>query len=70
MTQNKAIVAALKAGKHLTDDSAYELCGTRRLSARIKELRDLGYQIGDIWRDGTSRFGRQMHYKEYFLVEV
>ena len=67
-SQNQMIIAALKAGKHITDDSARELCGTYRLSGRIKELRDRGFPIGDVWREGVARTGRPMRYKEYFWV--
>lgn len=70
MSQNQALLAALKAGKHITAASALELFGIFRLSARIHDLRKLGHNIGDAWREGTTRFGKQMRYKEYFLVEV
>lgn len=69
-SQSQILLAAMKAGKHITDESAQELCGTFRLSARIHDLRQMGYQIGDVWRVGITRTGKQMKYKEYFLVEV
>ena len=68
LTQNQSILAALKAGKHLTNTTARELCGTERFSARIKNLRDAGYMIGDTWREGINRYGHKTRYKEYWLV--
>lgn len=67
-SQCEIILAALKAGKHLTDSSAQELCGTYRLSGRIHDLRQRGYKIGDAWRDGVTKTGKQTRYKEYFMV--
>ena len=67
-SQNQMILTALKAGKHLTDKIAQELCGTYRLPARIKELKDRGYPIGDVWREGNARTGRRMRFKEYFWL--
>ena len=69
-TQNQVILAAFKAGKHLTNTSARELCGTERFSARVKDLRNAGYMIGDTWREGTNRYGNKTRYKEYWLVRI
>lgn len=69
MTQNKAILAALKAGKELTNESARELCGTERLGGRIYDLRQLGYNIVGFWREGTNRYGNKSRWKAYRLVK-
>lgn len=68
MTQTQVLLSAFKAGKHLTNESARKLCGTNRLAARVHDLRELGYNITDIWREGTNRYGNKMKYKEYWLV--
>lgn len=44
-TQNANILAHLKAGKNITAIDALNLFGCFRLSARIYELRNRGYQI-------------------------
>lgn len=67
-TQNQVILAAFKAGKHLTNTSARELCGTERFSARVKDLRDSGYIIGDTWREEINRYGHRVRFKEYWLA--
>lgn len=45
VSQSKIILAALKEGKDLTAFEALKLCGTLRLSGRIWDLRDQGYNI-------------------------
>lgn len=69
MSQNEAILSALKAGKELSDESAHELCGTYRLSGRIHDLRKRGYNIVGVWREGTNRYGNKTRWKGYRLVE-
>lgn len=45
VSQSKIILAALKEGNDLTAFEALKLCGTLRLSGRIWDLRDQGYNI-------------------------
>ena len=45
MNQTEQILAHLKAGNSLTPIDALNLFGCFRLSARIKDLRDSGYEI-------------------------
>lgn len=45
MSQRAQILAALKAGRHITPRDARRLCGSDRLAARIGELRKAGHQI-------------------------
>ena len=68
MTQTGILIAAFKAGKHLTNESARELCGTDRFAARVHDIKELGYQITDVWREGTNRLGNKTRFKEYWMV--
>lgn len=43
--QNEMILEHLKAGNSITPLEALDLFGCFRLSARIKDLRDSGYEI-------------------------
>ena len=45
MTQNEAILAALKKGKRLTHLDALFEFGCNRLAARVLELRQAGHDI-------------------------
>lgn len=44
-SQKNAILAYMKAGNGITPMDALNLCGCFRLSARIADLRKLGYAI-------------------------
>ena len=69
MNQCDALLSAFRAGIEITNDSAKEACGIRRLSGRIYDLRQKGYNIVDFWREGTNRFGHKSKWKVYRLVE-
>ena len=45
MTQTTQILSALKRGEKLTPLQALRKYGCMRLAARIKDLRDAGYEI-------------------------
>ena len=45
MNQTEQILEYLKAGNSLTPIDALNMFGCFRLSARIKDLRDAGYEI-------------------------
>ncbi len=45
ISQRKIILAYLKEGKDITAFEALKLCGSLRLSGRIWELRERGYNI-------------------------
>jgi GTP cyclohydrolase III len=44
-SQNAAILMSLLKGKSVTPMDALKSCGCFRLSARIRELRDIGFTI-------------------------
>lgn len=62
------IIAYMKKHKGITSQDAFRELGITRLSARIKELRELGYNISTIMVDGTNRFGEPVRYGLYRLV--
>ena len=68
-SQNREILAHLKSGQTITALEALKFFGTLRLAARIKDLRDSGYQIHTtmvdvigIAPDGTSNDKRVAEY--------
>lgn len=63
------IIEYMKTHKGITSQDAFRDLGITRLSARIKELRELGYNISTIMIDGQNRFGDPVRYGFYKLVE-
>lgn len=64
--QYRLILDHLKAGGRMNGDTCKvpKFGMTRRLPARIKEMRIAGYVIGDIWVVGET--GTKI--KEYFMI--
>ena len=54
----------------ITSQDAFKDLGITRLSARIKELRDRGYDISTIMVDGKNRYGEDIRYGLYRLNSV
>ena len=61
------ILDHLKKHRTLTSMEAFELYGITRLSARIKELREMGYNIVTLMVDDTNRYGEIVRYGKYVL---
>lgn len=62
------ILDHFKKYQTLTSMEAFEEYGITRLAARIKELRDLGYQIDCIMVEGKNRYNEVVRYGVYNLV--
>ncbi len=67
MSQCQKILAHLQSGKTLTNAQAASLWECYRLSGRIKELRDRGYDIGR--RDVPNKNGVGTHGVYYMEAE-
>jgi len=61
------IIEYMKKHKGITSQDAFRDLGITRLSARIKELRELGYNISTIMVDGTNKYGERVRYGLYKL---
>ena len=61
------IIEYMKEHNGITSQDAFKYLGITRLSARIKELRESGYNISTIMIDGTNRFGEPVRYGLYVL---
>lgn len=51
----------------ITSMDAFERYGITRLAARIKDLRDLGYNITTLTMEGQNRYGEATRYAKYIL---
>ena len=69
-TQKEVVLQYLKTGKQLTQEQAYELCGSQRLSDIIYKLRKKGYSIYNILVKGTNRFGNNTNFVKYMLTNT
>ena len=63
------IIDYMKSHKGITSMDAFTDLGITRLSARIKELRESGYNISTIMIDGINRYGEPVRYGLYKLIE-
>jgi len=68
--QKEVVLEHLKTGKQLTQEQAYELCGSQRLSDIIYKLRKKGYSIYNILEKGTNRFGNNTNFVKYMLTNT
>lgn len=66
-TQCAYLLELLKNGGTITDLEAKLYHGIGRLSARICELRDMGYNISSREKKSVTQFGKT-HYSEYFIA--
>ena len=62
-----AILEWMRKHPWITSKIAFEKFGITRLSARIKELRDKGYDIETVMVETTTRFGESCQYARYVL---
>jgi len=68
-TQNEMVLELLLDGP-LTSAEAMKEIGCHRLAARIKDLRNRGYNIITTTESDTNRFGRPVKFARYELVPV
>lgn len=65
--QKTRILYHLRNFPYLTSKAAFYYYGITRLSARIKDLRELGYDIKTVMVDGMTRYGEPCRYARYIL---
>lgn len=68
--QRGQVCAYLQAGNELTNTKAFELFGATRLGAIVYDLRQLGYKIDTIIKDGKTRCGEPCQYAVYRIGET
>ena len=68
-SQCKLILNYLKENGTITQREAIDLFGCYRLSARIYNLRALGYAIVTNVRESINRWGKVSRFAEYKLIE-
>lgn len=64
-TQVEQVLEYLKTYGSITTAEAFSELGITRLSARISDLKDLGYEFDTKAEDGTNRHGKKVKYARY-----
>lgn len=67
-SQCEMILAYMKQHGGITQLEATNELGITRLSARIFDLREQGYNIDDVTETGKNRFGEKCRYVRYKVV--
>lgn len=62
----KILLQHFSKGLSITQDEAKDYYGIGRLSARIKDLRELGHPIVTVKETGKNRYGNTTRYARYF----
>jgi hypothetical protein len=68
LTQNDRVVAYMKKEHGITTLEAFKNLGITRLSARIHDIRDMGYVVGDEFIKAIDRNGSETRVKMYWLI--
>lgn len=68
-SQNDDILRHLKTHKGITSFTAFERYGVTRISARIFDLRERGYNIINVDKEAVDRRGKKTRFVEYRLVK-
>jgi len=67
MTKTQAVKDHLKINGSITTWQAIQMYGETRLSAVIHNLREQGWDIESVWKEGTDRNGNESRWVEYIL---
>lgn len=65
--QHQRILASLERNERPTRRDFFIKYGIANPTARISELRAMGYQIESFRRETVNKFGEPTHYCEYYL---
>ncbi len=68
-TQCDRVEQYIKDFGRITQFEAMKDLGVIRLASRISEMRKRGMLIGSEMQKGKNRYGEDIHYKKYFLIE-
>lgn len=69
MTQTERIVEYINKFGSISSKEAFNDLGVTRLSARIADLKDEGYEFHDEWESSKNRFGETVSFKRFSFKE-
>lgn len=68
-TQCQQILEYLRRFGSITQLDALRDLGCMRLASRISDLRQQGYPIGRRMKTSKNRYGKDVNFAEYYLIE-
>lgn len=68
-TQCDKVLEYMKTFGSITQLEALADIGCMRLASRISDLRQQGIAIGRRMKTSKNRYGEDVHFAEYFLIE-
>lgn len=69
ITQKDRILQYIREFGSISSWEAYKELGITQLGARIKELKEEGYEFQTEWESSTNRYEEKVDFKRYYLVE-
>lgn len=69
-SQNKRLLAHLKAGNVVDPLKSWQTLGIYRLAARIHDLINEGHPINKAWITAFNRYGEKVRVRAYWLPKV
>lgn len=69
-TQEQVLLNHFAKYKTITSMEAFDLYGITRLSAKIYNLREQGYEIEMIWEEGINRYGNPVRWGKYYIKKA
>lgn len=69
LNQRELVLKYIADFGYITSFQAYQDLGITQLGARIKELKDRGYQFKTEDVRTTNRYGNPSHYYKYYLID-
>ena len=69
-TQEQKVINYIREFGSITTKDAFNDLGITRLSAKIFNLKKMGYEIKDNFEQGKNRYGEPTSYKRYYLEDM
>lgn len=70
VTKKQRVAEALKGKGTIQPFYAFNYLGETRLAATINQLKKEGWKIDTKMENGTNKFGDDIRYAKYYLVEA
>ena len=70
INQRQRIINYIREFGSITSKDAFNDLGITRLSAKIFNLKKMGYNIKDKFEQGKNRYGETTSYKRYYIEDI
>ena len=69
LNQRELVLKYIADFGYITSFQAYQDLGITQLGARIKELKDKGYEFKTVPQKAKNRYGKPIHFVRYYLIK-